>query len=497
MNVHSSVKQPTKLFINGAWIEPATPGPVFTVLNSATEEVFESVAEAGQADVQRAVAAAREAFDRGPWPRLSHAERGAYVSAIATELHKMADQHAEMWTAEAGVVHEQARVRMQRLGGMYQYYADLATIYPFEEQHVLEDTNSVALHIREPVGVVAAIVPWNAAPGLMALKVAPALVAGCTLIIKASPEAPGAAYLLAQACEAVGLPRGVVNVLTADREVSESLVRHPDVDKVAFTGSTAAGRRIASICGERMARFTLELGGKSPALVLDDFDVEEAAELITSRATFLTGQFCYSTSRIIVTRERHDDLVEALSRSFAAVRVGDPFDPSTHMGPLATEQQRARVEDYVRKGVQEGADLAFGGRRPAGLDRGFFIEPTVFGNVDNRSTIAREEIFGPVLSVIPARDEADAINLANDSIYGLNAAVFTNDPTRALTVARQLRCGAVGHKRLGNEQNIAFGGFKQSGVGREVGREGLVPYLESKVIVLDAFPDAGTTTSAE
>ncbi|WP_172652950.1 aldehyde dehydrogenase [Rhodococcus opacus] len=493
MHRHSMVKHPTKLFIDGAWIDPDAPGSSFAVLNSGTEEVFETIAAADRADAKRAVAAARAAFDSGPWPKLSHAERGAYLNAIATELDRLADQQAVIWTTEAGIVHHVARPRMERLGGAYRYYADLADNYPFEERHKLPDADSVALHIREPVGVVAAIVPWNAAPGLMATKVAPALLAGCTVIIKASPEAPCSAYLLAEACETAGLPPGVVNVLTADRDVSEDLIRNPDVDKVSFTGSTAAGRRIASICGERIARCTLELGGKSPALVLDDFDLEDAARTITSRATFLTGQFCYSTSRIIVSRDRHDELVEALSSAFAAVKVGDPFDSTTDMGPLATGQQRARVENYINIGVSEGAQLAFGGRRPTSVETGFFVEPTVFGRVDNRSTIAREEIFGPVLAVVAAKDESDAIDLANDSIYGLNAAIFTNDSAHALDVARQLRCGAVGHKRLGNEQNVAFGGFKQSGIGREVGREGLAPYLESKVVVLDNFPDAVTT----
>jgi acyl-CoA reductase-like NAD-dependent aldehyde dehydrogenase len=270
--------------------------------------------------------------------------------------------------------------------------------------------------------------------------------------------------------------------------VSELLVRHPGIDKITFTGSTAAGRRIASICGDRIARCTLELGGKSAAVILDDYDVGTAAKTIAGRATFLTGQVCSSLTRIVVTRKRHDALVEALSESFGKVKVGDPFDPSCEMGPLAMSRQRDRVEGYIEKGKAEGATLAAGGGRPAHLNRGYFIEPTVFANVDNNSTIAREEIFGPVLSVIPAENEANAVEIANDTIYGLNASVFTNDVDRAYATARQLRSGTVGHNSFRTDFSIAFGGFKQSGMGREGGTEGLLPYLETKTVILDEMP---------
>jgi aldehyde dehydrogenase (NAD+) len=323
---------------------------------------------------------------------------------------------------------------------------------------------------------------------LMANKVAPALLAGCTVIIKASPEAPSSPYLFAEICEEVGLPAGVVNVVTADREISELLVRHPDVDKVSFTGSTRAGRRIASLCGERIARVTLELGGKSPAIILDDYDLSKAAESIARTAPVMTGQVCSSLTRIIVSENRHDDLVDALAAAFKQIKVGDPFDPGTNMGPLAVGRQRDRVEDYIAKGIAEGAQLAFGGGRPTHLSRGYFIEPTVFGKVDNASTIAREEIFGPVISVIPATDEEAAVGIANDTIYGLNSSVFTNDPERAYAVGRRLRTGTVGHNAFASDFSIAFGGFKQSGVGREGGVEGLHPYLEVKTMVFDEAP---------
>ena len=323
----------------------------------------------------------------------------------------------------------------------------------------------------------------------MAYKSAPALIAGCTVIVKASPEAPSSPYLLAEVCEEIGLPAGVINVLTADREVSELLVRDPRVDKISFTGSTLAGRKIASICGERIARCTLELGGKSPGVILDDYDLGKAATAIAAYAPRITGQVCSSLTRIIVNEKRHDDFVDALAHAFQQIRVGDPFDPTTQMGPLAMERQRARVESFIAKGKAEGARLASGGGRPAHLNAGYYVEPTVFANVDNNSTIAREEIFGPVVSVIPATSEENAIAIANDTIYGLNSSVFTNDPERAYAVGRQLRAGTVGHNRFQTDFSIAFGGFKQSGLGREGGVEGLHPYLETKTMIFESAPD--------
>jgi acyl-CoA reductase-like NAD-dependent aldehyde dehydrogenase len=487
MNAQAPIKHPDLFYIDGKWTKPSSAAKI-NVFNSGTEELFASVAEAQEADINRAVAAARQAFDRGPWPRMSHTERAAYLRAIGAELDKRVEEGALIWTTESGLLHGVAKARSAGLSGTYNYYADLADTYPFQEQHKPLGGGNVGLLVREPVGVVAAIIPWNGPPGLIAYKCAPALLAGCTIIIKASPEAPGAAYVIAEVCEKIGLPPGVLNILTAERQVSELLVRHPDVDKVTFTGSTAAGRRIASICGERIARCTLELGGKSAAVILDDYDIEKAASTIAGRATFLTGQVCSSLTRIVVPRKRHDAMVEALSESFGKVKVGDPFDPSIQMGPLAMSRQRDRVEGYIEKGKAEGATLATGGSRPAHLNRGYFIEPTVFGNVDNHSTIAREEIFGPVLSVIPAEDEANAVEIANDTIYGLNASVFTNDVERAYATARQLRSGTVGHNSFRTDFSIAFGGFKQSGIGREGGTEGLQPFLEAKTVILDDMP---------
>lgn len=481
------VCHPDSLFIDGEWISPSSNSKL-EVTNSATGEPFLFFAAAQEADVTRAVTAARRAFDEGPWPRMSPEERARVMKRIADELGKRAEQHARLWTLETGVLHKIARPRMELLAADFRAVADLAETFSFQERHPSRSGGEVALLVREPVGVVAAIIPWNAPPAALVSKVAPALLAGCTVILKASPEAPGSAYILAEACESAGLPRGVVNVLVAEREVSELLVRHPGVDKIAFTGSTTAGRRIATICSERMARCTLELGGKSPAVILDDYDIAAAAKSIAARITFLSGQVCNTLTRVIVSRNRHDAMVEALASILSHVKVGDPFDASSQMGPLASATQRDRVLDFVARANAEGATLATGGQRPAHLEKGFFVEPTVFGHVRNDSTIGCEEVFGPVLSVIPAHDEEQAINLANDTIYGLNASVFTNDVERAYRVARRLRSGTVGQNATRAELALAFGGFKQSGIGREGGSEGLRSYLETKVMVLDAMP---------
>lgn len=490
-NTIAPVKQPGRFFIGGEWAAPSSAAKI-NVINCATEELFLSVAEAQEADVNRAVAAAKSAFDHGPWPQMSHAERAGYLRAIAREIATRGEDSTKIWVSESGITAHIAQMMSgSALAGVYDYYAGLADTYPFVERRTPSPGGgNVGLLVREPVGVVAAIIPWNAPGSLIAYKIAPALLAGCTVIIKASPEAPGAAYLIAEVCERVGLPPGVVNILTADRAVSELIVRHPDVDKVTFTGSTAAGKRIGSICGERIARCTLELGGKSAAVILDDYDLGTAAATIAGLAGMMTGQVCSSLTRIVVSRKRHDAMVDALSASFSQTKVGDPFDPSTQMGPLAMRRQRDRVEGYIAKGRAEGAKLATGGGRPAHLKRGFYIEPTVFGNVDNDMTIAREEIFGPVLSVIPADNEAAAVEIANDTVYGLNASVFTHDVERAYATARRLRSGTVGHNSFRTDFGIAFGGFKQSGIGREGSTEGLFHFLETKTIILDAEPAA-------
>ncbi len=488
-DISAPLRHADRFFIGGEWVKPSSDA-VIDVIDSTSEKLFFSVAEAKEPDMARAVAAARQAFDEGPWPRLSHEQRAEYLRAIATELEGRTEDLGQIWPRESGVLHGVAKGSVAGASATFNYYAGLAQTFPFEEEARPSMGGKFGLLVREPVGVVGAIIPWNAPLGLITYKIAPALLAGCTVILKASPEAPGEAYVIAEIAEAVGLPPGVLNVVTADREVSELLVRDPRVDKITFTGSTAAGRRIASICGERIARCTLELGGKSAAVILDDMDLAAAATALAGAECFLTGQVCSSLTRIVVSQNRHDELVDALAGIFSQVQVGDPFDAQTQMGPLVAERQRDRVEGYIAKGVAEGATLATGGGRPKHLDRGWFIEPTVFGNVDNSSTIAQEEIFGPVLSVIPAENEQDAIAIANDTIYGLNASVFTNDVERARDVARQLRSGTVGHNAFRTDFGIAFGGFKQSGIGREGGTEGLHPFLETKTVILEGRPAA-------
>ncbi|ONH60454.1 aldehyde dehydrogenase [Frankia sp. CcI49] len=475
------------LYIAGKWVASSGASRI-DVTDSTSEEVFVSVAEAQKADIARAVGAARTAFDDAPWPRLPHVRRADYLRDMADAIRRHADDYALVWPREAGVLQSHAKQFTFAAASIFDQYAAFAETFPFEER-LSPQMGGFGLQVQEPVGVVGAIIPWNAPLLTAAWKLAAGLLAGCTVVLKSSPEAPGAGYLLAEIADEISLPDGVLNVVTADREVSELLVTDPRVDKIAFTGSTAAGRRIASLIGGRLGRYTLELGGKSAAVVLDDADIAAAAQVLAGAECMISGQVCSSLTRIIVDRRRHDELLEAVAAVFHQVTVGDPFDSATQMGPLVTERQRARVEGYIAMGKAQGATLAAGGGRPPGLDRGYFVEPTVFGNVENSSTIAQEEIFGPVLSVIPAENDEHAIRLANDSAYGLNGSVFTADLGRARAVAGEIRTGLLGHNTWRADFDVPFGGFKQSGVGREGGVEGLRPYLETKTIILEGPPE--------
>jgi acyl-CoA reductase-like NAD-dependent aldehyde dehydrogenase len=364
---------------------------------------------------------------------------------------------------------------------------DLGASFPFIRK-VDSPVAPAAYVVQEPVGVVAAIAPWNVPYMIMAAKLAPALLAGCTVIMKPSPETPLEAYLIAECAEEAGLPPGVVNLVPGHREAADHLVCNPGVDKVSFTGSTAAGQRIGAVCGARIARCTLELGGKSAAIILDDFAAGDVARVLTGAITMVSGQVCAMLTRAIVPRKRHDEIAEAIAAAMRQVRVGHSDDAEAQMGPLAMARQLARVEGYVEKGRQEGATLVTGGGRPSHLNHGYFFEPTLFANVRNDMVIAREEIFGPVLSLIPCEDVDDAIRIANDSQYGLNGSVLTHDADAAWRVARRVRTGNVGQSGMRTDFSLPFGGYKQSGLGREGGAQGLMHYLETKTIMLDEAP---------
>jgi aldehyde dehydrogenase (NAD+) len=479
-----TLAHPHELYIGGRWVSPAAGGRI-EVISPDTEEVTAVVAAATEPDMDAAVSAAREAFDRGPWPRLEPAERAAAVRRVAGFLRERQDELARAFVAEIGALASFAPFAAMGATGTFDSYANIAERYEWVKEEPSTVPGHKALVIREPVGVVAAIAPWNMPYAIMAQKVAPALVAGCAVIMKPSPETPLDAYIIAEAAERAGLPPGVLNLVPAHRDAADYLVRNPGVDKISFTGSTAAGRRIASVAGERIARVTLELGGKSAAIVLDDMPTAAAAKILARTIIVLSGQVCAMLSRAIVPAARHDEMAEAIAAEMRRVKIGYSADPATEMGPVAMKRQLERIERYVRLGVQEGARLVTGGRRPPDLQKGYFFEPTLFANVDNRMTIAQEEIFGPVLALMPARDLDHAVELANESTYGLNSAVLTNDAEAVYRVGRRLRAGNVGHNGMKADFNLPFGGFKQSGVGREGGVEGLMPYVETKTMLIE------------
>jgi betaine-aldehyde dehydrogenase len=470
------------LFIGGEWIAPATDA-VIEVISPHSEEVIARVAEAREADVERAVAAARTAFDQGPWPRLRAVERADAMARLLAALQERSADMAITITDEMGSTITFSNLGQVMASNMVlDYFTRLAREYPFEE--VRDGMLGPSLVRREAVGVVAAIVPWNVPQFTTMLKLGPALAAGATVVLKPAPETPLDAIVLADAVRAAELPAGVVNIVPAGREVGEHLVRHAGVDKVSFTGSTAAGRRIASICGEQLKRVTLELGGKSAAIVLDDADLDPTISGVLPAAIMNNGQACMAQTRVLASRRRYREVADALAAAAASVQVGDPRDPATVVGPLVAARQRERVENYLRIGRAEGARVIAGGGRPAALPRGWYVEPTVFADVDNRMRIAREEIFGPVVAVIPYDDEDDAVRIANDSDYGLSGTVWTTDVDRGLAIARRVRTGTYTVNSFMMEFSAPFGGFKCSGIGRELGPEGLAAYLEPKTINL-------------
>ncbi len=468
------------VFIDGEWVAAATQERI-EVVSPWTEQVIASVPSGSREDIDRAVAAAHRAFVSGPWATTTLEDRVAIVTRLRDLLDKHKEDFARLITDEMGCPITQSRtLQVPNPIGILDGYLDVAASYPFRA--LRRSRNGQAMVVRGPVGVVAAVVPWNVPLSLTIQKLVPALLTGCTVVLKPAPETPLDAYLVARLLDEAGLPPGVVNVVPAGREVSEYLISHPLVSKVTFTGSSAAGRRIAEICGRDLRRVTLELGGKSAAIVLDDADLDSTVSALRMGSLRNNGQVCTLKTRIVVPESRHPEFLERLVAMVDSMPVGDPYDDATQVGPLVSERQRARVEGYIESGKAEGAQLVRGGGRPADLERGWFVEPTVFGGVDQGATIAQEEIFGPVLAVIPYKTEDEAIAIANNSDYGLNGSVFTTDVDRGLQVASRMQTGTVELNGSPAGFQAPMGGVKFSGVGREFGPEGLEPFIEIKSI---------------
>jgi aldehyde dehydrogenase (NAD+) len=471
-------------FIDGAWTAPATDATL-TVTNPYSEAPIATVPAGSPADMDRAVAAARRAFDQGEWPRLSLAERMTVLRRLSDLIGEHAAMFADVVTDEMGCPISLSR-GFQSVGAKMAVdaFLELAPAYPWKA--LREGPTGRALVVREPVGVVAAVIPWNAPLQIAMMKLAPGLLSGCTFVLKPDPKTPLNALRLADLLTEAGVPGGVVNIVPADRDASEHLVAHPGVDKVTFTGSSTAGRRVAALCGNDLRRVTLELGGKSAAIVLDDADLGTVAESLRIGSFRNTGQVCSLKTRIVVPRPREAEFLDALTAVVASMPVGDPHDPATQLGPLVSAAQRDRVEGYLAAGKADGARVVVGGGRPSGFETGYFVEPTIFAGVTPSMTIAQEEIFGPVVSVLTYDTVDEAVVIANDSVYGLNGSVFTADPDRGMGVAARMRTGTVELNGSPAGFYAPFGGFKSSGIGREAGLEGFDAYVETKSIGLPA-----------
>ena len=469
----------TDLFIGGQWRAASAAGRI-DVVNPATEEVWASVPDADAADVDAAVRAARAALP--DWRGIGAAARAEVVLRFADELAVRGEGMARVITAENGTPIAATSAAASHSAGILRYFATLADLVDAVDVRPFPNAPGSYTEVsREAVGVCALIAPWNFPLGLVMVKLAPALIAGCTVVIKPAAETPLDLRVLLEAAVAAGIPAGAINVITGGRETGSLLVQHPLVDKVAFTGSTEAGRIIAQQCGSLLRPVTLELGGKSAAILLDDVDLDYFGTMLNRTCLRNTGQTCYNSTRILAPRSRYGEIVELVAGVVASTKQGDPLELDTVYGPTVSARQRDRVEGYIALGRSEGAAVATGGGRPA-FDRGFFVQPTVFSDVDNRMRIAQEEIFGPVLVVIPFDDDADAARIANDSQFGLGGSIFSADESRAAALARTIETGSIGVNFFGSNHAAPFGGWKDSGLGVEYGPEGLNAYLRLKSV---------------
>ncbi|WP_176561924.1 aldehyde dehydrogenase [Mycolicibacterium palauense] len=471
-----------RLFIGGKWVAPST-SEVIEVFSPATGEKVGQVPVAAQADVDAACAAARKAFDEGPWPRMTPQERQAVLARVVSLVEQRAEEFKQLLTLETG--QPATVVDMMQFGAGLsglQYYAGAADKFTWKE--VRDGIYGQTLVVREPVGVVGAVIAWNVPFFLACNKLGPALLAGCTVVLKPAAETPLTTNLFAEVFAEAGLPEGVLSVVPGGPETGRALTANPELDKFTFTGSSAVGKEIGKIAAEKLKPCTLELGGKSAAIILEDADVDSTLPMLVFSGLMNCGQACVGQTRILAPRSRYDEIVEKLAAAVSAMPVGLPDDPAAAIGPLISEKQRDRVEGYIKKGLEEGARVVAGGGRPDGLDSGWFVQPTVFADVDNSMTIAQEEIFGPVLVVIPYDTEDDAVRIANDSVYGLAGSVYTTDNAKAIEIASKIRTGTYGVNMYAFDPGSPFGGFKNSGIGRENGPEGIEAYCEPKSILL-------------